>query len=82
MQKRDVIILDDVVDGNAIFSITDVLIGSGGTMTTEAVLRQIPTISYEAIPRHGGKISCKEKITRSSKNSRTDCFCHIQDAVV
>ena len=65
--KRDVIILDDVVDGNAIFSITDVLIGSGGTMTTEAVLRQIPTISYEAIPGTVEKYLVRKKLLVRAK---------------
>ena len=65
--KRDVIILDDVVDGNAIFSITDVLIGSGGTMTTEAVLRQIPTISYEAVPGTVEKYLVRKKLLVRAK---------------
>ena len=44
------VVLDKVVDSEAIFAITDVFVGSGGTMTTEAVMRGIPTISYEGIP--------------------------------
>lgn len=47
--KHNVIILDKVVDSNAILSVTDVFVGSGGTMTCEAALRNIPSISYEAI---------------------------------
>ena len=65
--KRDVIILDEVVDGNAIFSITDVFIGSGGTMTTEAVLRAIPTISYEAIPSTVEKYLVRRKLLVRAK---------------
>ncbi len=44
------IVLDRVVDSEAIFAITDVFVGSGGTMTTEAAMRGMPTISYEGIP--------------------------------
>ncbi|MFQ5573172.1 MAG: DUF354 domain-containing protein [Nitrosopumilaceae archaeon] len=40
----------NTVDNNEIFSFTDVFIGSGGTMTAEAALRGIPTISYNAVP--------------------------------
>ncbi len=65
--KQDLIILDDVVDGNAIFSITDVFVGSGGTMTTEAVLRKIPTISYEAIPSTVEKYLVKRKLLVRAK---------------
>ncbi len=45
-----IIVLDKVVDSAEILSITDVFVGSGGTMTSEAALRGIPTISYNAIP--------------------------------
>lgn len=43
-------VLNKVVDNNDILSFTDIFIGSGGTMTAEAALRGIPTISYNAIP--------------------------------
>ena len=52
--KRDLhgaaVVLDRMVDNGAIFAITDVFVGSGGTMTSESALRGIPTISYEGIP--------------------------------
>lgn len=44
------IILDEVVDSGTILAECDLFVGSGGTMTAEAALRGIPTISYEAIP--------------------------------
>ena len=44
------VVLDKVVDSEAIFAVTDVFVGSGGTMTSEAVMRGVPTISYEGIP--------------------------------
>ena len=43
-------VLNKVVDNNEILSLTDVFVGSGGTMTAEAALRGIPTISYNAVP--------------------------------
>ena len=46
----DVIILESAFDSGTILSKCDLLIGSGGTMTTEAVLRGVPAVSYEAIP--------------------------------
>ena len=40
----------NIVNNNKILSFTDVFVGSGGTMTAEAALRGIPTISYNAVP--------------------------------
>ncbi len=48
--KKKIRILNEVVDNNEILSRTDVFVGSGGTMTAEAALRGIPTISYNAVP--------------------------------
>lgn len=45
-----VIIMDKVVDGKSLLSITDLFIGSGGTMTAESALMGVPTISYDAAP--------------------------------
>ena len=36
--------------GNEELSIIDIFVGSGGTMTSEAALRGIPTISYDGVP--------------------------------
>jgi len=49
---RQVTVMDKVVDGKSLLSVTDLFIGSGGTMTAEAALMGIPTISYDAIPNH------------------------------
>lgn len=46
----NVIVLDKVVDSGAILSKCDIFIGSGGTMTIEAALMGIPTISYSIVP--------------------------------
>jgi len=43
-------ILDKVVVGKTLLQNTDVFVGSGGTMTAEAALLGIPTISYDAVP--------------------------------
>jgi hypothetical protein len=47
---KKIIVLDKVVDSGEILAMTDVFIGSGGTMTQEAALRGIPTISYSVVP--------------------------------
>jgi uncharacterized protein len=43
-------VLNKVVVGSDILQDTDVFVGSGGTMTAEAALSGIPTISYDAVP--------------------------------
>ena len=43
-------ILGKVIDGNNLLQDVDVFVGSGGTMTAEAALMGIPTISYNAVP--------------------------------
>ena len=43
-------VLDRVVDGSRLLSACDAFVGSGGTMTSEAALRGIPTVSYNAVP--------------------------------
>jgi len=45
-----VFVLTKSVDSGEILDITDIFIGSGGTMTAESALRGIPTVSYNAIP--------------------------------
>ena len=45
-----IIILKKSVDSKEILAMTDIFVGSGGTMTAESALRGIPTISYNAIP--------------------------------
>lgn len=58
-------VLDRVVDSESILSITDVFVGSGGTMTTEAAMRGVPTVSYEGIPNPDeGYLVKKGMITR------------------
>jgi len=52
---KRIVILEKVVDGGEILSLCDVFVGSGGTMTSEAVLRGVPTLSYNAVPNHDEK---------------------------
>jgi len=43
-------VLSEVVNGNELLQQVNVFVGSGGTMTAEAALLGIPTISYNAVP--------------------------------
>ena len=45
-----VFVLKKSVDSGEILKMTDIFVGSGGTMTAEAALRGIPTLSYSAVP--------------------------------
>jgi len=45
-----VFVLKKSVDNGEILEMTDIFVGSGGTMTAEAALRGIPTLSYNAVP--------------------------------
>lgn len=64
---KNAIVLDGAVDGGAVLSECDVFVGSGGTMTTEAVLRGIPTISYDAVPTSGGRRLVREGLMSRAK---------------
>ena len=60
--------MDRVVDNNEILSIADVFIGSGGTMTAEAALRGIPTISYNAVPNFVESYLIRKELLRTETN--------------
>ena len=62
------VVPDKVVDSKAIFAITDVFVGSGGTMTTEAAMRGIPTVSYEGIPNADEKYLVRKGLVRRCGN--------------
>jgi len=47
-----IIMMNRVVDGKRLLKFVDVFIGSGGTMTAEAALMGVPTISYDAVPNY------------------------------
>ncbi|HWY34588.1 MAG TPA: DUF354 domain-containing protein [Nitrosopumilaceae archaeon] len=65
-----IIIMDKVVDGKALLRFTDIFIGSGGTMTAEAALMGIPTISYDAVPNHIEKYLVRIGLVRRQKNPK------------
>ncbi|MFN3654696.1 MAG: DUF354 domain-containing protein [Candidatus Nitrosotenuis sp.] len=61
-------ILDKVVVGSMLLMDTDVFIGSGGTMTAEAALLGIPTISYDAVPNLVQDYLVREKLVVLQSN--------------
>lgn len=63
-------IMNKVVDGKSLLSVTDLFIGSGGTMTAEAALMGIPTISYDAVPNHIEKYLVKIGIIKRETSPR------------
>jgi predicted glycosyltransferase len=67
---RKVKITSNVVDGKSLLSVTDLFIGSGGTMTAEAALMGIPTISYDAVPNHVEKYLVKIDLVRRETNPK------------
>ncbi len=67
--SKKLIVLDKVVDSGEILSKCDVFIGSGGTMTSEAVLRGVPTISYDAVPNLDEKYLVRKGLVKRAKSS-------------
>lgn len=63
-----VIVMDKVVDGKSLLKFVDVFIGSGGTMTAEAALMGIPTISYDAVPNYIEKYLVKNGLVKREEN--------------
>ncbi|MEW6044581.1 MAG: DUF354 domain-containing protein [Thermoproteota archaeon] len=61
-------ILDKVVLGSALLQETDVFVGSGGTMTAEAALLGVPTISYDAVPNLVQDYLVREKLVVLQSN--------------
>lgn len=61
-------ILDKVVIGSTLLQNTDVFVGSGGTMTAEAALLGIPTISYNAVPNLVQDYLVRKKLTVLESN--------------
>ncbi|HMK32366.1 MAG TPA: DUF354 domain-containing protein [Nitrosopumilaceae archaeon] len=66
-----IIVIDKVVDGKALLRFTDVFIGSGGTMTAEAALMGIPTISYNAVPNRIEEYLVRIGLVRRETNPKT-----------
>jgi uncharacterized protein len=53
-----------VMDGRTLLSNVDIFVGSGGTMTAEAALLGIPTISYNAVPNLIENYLVKSKLVK------------------
>jgi predicted glycosyltransferase len=67
---KKLIIMDKVVDGKSLLSITDLFIGSGGTMTAEAALMGVPTISYNAVPNYIEKYLVRVRLVKRETNPK------------
>jgi uncharacterized protein len=65
-----ILVLDKVVDGKALLKFTDFFIGSGGTMTAQAALMGIPTISYDAVPNYIEKYLVKIGLIQRERNPK------------
>lgn len=63
-----VTVLKMAYDGKTLLENADVFIGSGGTMTGEAALLGIPTISYNAVPNLIEKYLVKNKLVKRETN--------------
>jgi len=64
-------VMDKIVDGKSLLSVTDVFIGSGGTMTAESALMGIPTISYNAVPNYIEKYLVRTGLVRRETNPKS-----------
>lgn len=63
-----VVVLDKAVDGKSLLRFVNVFIGSGGTMTAEAALMGIPTISYDAVPNYIEKFLVQKGLVKREGN--------------
>ena len=61
-------VLSKIVDSKILLKKTDIFIGSGGTMTAEAALLGIPTVSYNAIPNIIETYLVKKKLVKRETN--------------
>ena len=67
---KKAIVMDKVVDGKGLLEFTDFFIGSGGTMTAEAALMGIPTISYNAVPNNVEEYLARKGLVVKEKDAR------------
>src|SRR5438445_4886576 len=68
--RNQIIVPDKVIDGKSLLRFTDVFMGSGGTMTAEAALMGIPTISYNAVANHIEEYLVRIGLVRREKNPK------------
>ena len=66
--------MNNVVNGKSLLSITDVFVGSGGTMTAESALMGIPTVSYDAVPNYIEKYLVRIGLIRRETNPKKISF--------
>ncbi|CUR52672.1 Conserved protein of unknown function [Nitrosotalea devaniterrae] len=67
---KKVIVMDKVVDGKSLLKITDLFVGSGGTMTAESALMGVPTISYDAAPNYIEKYLVRIGLVKRETNPK------------
>lgn len=70
----NVIVMDRVVDGKNLLKFVDVFIGSGGTMTAEAALMGVPTISYDAVPNYIEQYLVKNGLVKREEDPQKIVF--------
>jgi len=70
----NVIVMDKVVNGKSLLKFVDVFIGSGGTMTAEAALMGVPTISYDAVPNYIEQYLVKKGLVKREENPQKIVF--------
>jgi uncharacterized protein len=63
-------VMNRVVDGKSLLVVTDLFIGSGGTMTAESALLGIPTISYDAVPNYIEKYLVSTGLVKRESNPK------------
>lgn len=63
-------ILDMRFDGRVLLKNSDIFIGSGGTMTAEAALIGVPTISYNAVPNRIEEFIVKQRLAKRETNPK------------
>lgn len=67
---KGVIVMDNVVDGKSLLCIANLFIGSGGTMTAEAALMGVPTISFNAVPNYMEEYLVKNGLVKRSESEK------------
>jgi len=71
---KKILVMNNVVNGKSLLSITDVFVGSGGTMTAESALMGIPTVSYDAVPNYIEKYLVRIGLIRRETNPKKISF--------
>lgn len=67
---KNITVMDKVVDGKSLLAVTNLFIGSGGTMTAESALMGVPTISYDAVPNYIEKYLVRVGLVKRETNSK------------